>query len=143
MATARRRRGKEAERITIIIVIIIAMLAVIAAILVQVFNTPENNVKSKMDSIASDYYENYFYKNVIKNGTDSNSLNRIMEKYRESGFSRVYFRQLLLYDGQKYANDTPLITKYCDENSSFVIIYPDPPYGKTDYHTQFYYSCEF
>lgn len=138
-----RRRGGEAERITIIIVIIIAMLAVIATILVQVFSTPERNVKSKMDSIVSDYYENYFYKNVIKNGTTKENLNRIMDKFKEPGFSRVYFRQLLLYDNQKYSNDAPFITKYCDENSSYVIIYPDPPYSKTDYHTQFYYSCEF
>lgn len=140
---ARKKRGGEAERITIIVVIIIAMLVVVAAILVQVFNVPERSVKSRMDSIVSDYYENYFYKNVIKNGTTTESLNRIMDKFKEPGFSRVYFRQLLLYDNQKYSDDTPFITKYCDENSSFVIIYPDPPYGKTDYHTQFYYSCEF
>lgn len=60
MARARKKRGGEAERITIIVVIIIAMLVVAAAIAIQLFNTPERSVKSKIENIASDYYENYF-----------------------------------------------------------------------------------
>ncbi len=138
MARARKKRGGEAERITIIVVIIIAMLVVAAAIAIQLFNTPERSVKSKIENIASDYYENYFYKKIVKNGTTD-----VIGKYKETGFARVYFRQFLLYDNEKYASEAPLIKKYCDENSSFVIFYPDPPYGQTNYHVEYNYSCEF
>ena len=139
----RRRREKEAERITIIVVIVIAMLIVAAATAIRLFDTPERNVKSKMDSVVSDYYENYFYEKLAKASATNKSFDQAMEKYREPGFARIDFNQLFLYDNKKHNDIAPLITKYCDAEKSFVIIYPDPPYGKTDYHTQFYYSCEF
>ncbi len=143
MAYKRKKRGGEAERITIIVVIIIAMLIVIATIAINLFNTPERNVKSKIDDMISDYYENFFYKDVLNNISNESTRSKTLEKYHDAGFSRVYFRQLFLYDNEKYANEAPLIQKYCDENASFVIYYPDPPYGQTNYHTKIYYSCEF
>jgi hypothetical protein len=143
MAYAKKRRSGEAERITIVIVIILAMLSVAVAIAIHLFDTPERNVKSKVDTMVSEYYENYFYKKLIKNGTTDSTLARTMEKFRETGFSPVYFRQLLLYDNGKNSDLAPLVTKYCDENQSYVQIYPDPPYGSTNYHTKYYYSCEF
>ena len=143
MARTRKKRGGEAERITIIVVIIIAMLVVAASVAIQLFNTPERSVKSKMDSIASDYYENYFYKKIINNISDKNARKIAMEKYRTTGFSRVYFRQLFLYDNEKYVNDAPLVKQYCDENASFVVFYPESPYGQNDYRVDIHYSCEF
>ena len=143
MTYARKKRGGEAERITIIIVIIIAMLLVAISIGIQLFNTPERIVKSKVENMAADYYENYFYKKIIKNSVTKESLKETLDKYHEQGFSHVAFRQLLLFDNEKYSELTPLITKYCDENVSSVVIYPDPPYNQTDYHIEYYYSCEF
>ena len=48
-------------RRSIVAVIAIAMLAVILAMLTSFFNDTEALVTHKIETIAADYYENYFY----------------------------------------------------------------------------------
>ena len=131
-----------AKKISIAI-IIISMLSVVLLLLFVSFSTPEYNTKTKVESIAKDYYENFFYPGITKYGTTEKALTEIMDRYKESGFSTVYFRQLLLYDNQKHADASNLITAYCDENDSFIKIYPEPPYGQQNYHIDYHYACDF
>ncbi len=124
-------------------VIITAMLIIAGLTIFHVFHTPESNTKSKIESIAADYYENYFYKNILNNIADKSSLATVLSKYEKTGFSRVSLRQLLLYDNKKHNSEAPELKKYCDESMTSIQIFPDPPYSSKDYHVSYYYSCEF
>ena len=98
---------------------------------------PEGSIKRQIEAIAADYYENYFYPKLTSSGTKN--LNR----YTSSGFARVSLRQLLLFDNERYKKSAPLITKYCNENKTFVQFFPEPPFNKNNYHAEYHYSCEF
>lgn len=125
----------------IITVIILAMMIVILVVLSFVFNNPEHRVKGIINELVADYYENDMYKSIADvNKTDA-KIKSVIEKYKETGFSNVPLRQILLHKND--AETIEFVTKYCDENKSVIKYYPDEPYGKTNYHTEIYYSCEF
>jgi hypothetical protein len=140
----KKRRDISVIAKNVIVGVIISAMSVVAVMTAfHFFHSPENVTKSRIESIAADYYENYFYKNIIKNVAGNNTLASIMPKYNKDGFSRVSLRQLLLYDDKKHAAEGQAITKYCDEGATSIQIFPDPPYGSKDYHIKYYYSCEF
>ena len=130
----------------IILSIIFAVIIIVAiTLIVAIFLKPENLVKSKISSLASDYYENYFYENLINSEkyNQINNLDEIMGKYQQSGLSSLTLRQLLLYDNQKNSDVAPFLKKYCNEENTYVKFYPEPPYSKTSYRTEYTYSCNF
>lgn len=138
------RKKKEGERDRKIFVIAkrlslavvgLAMMAVVLTLLTISFTKPEKVVTSKIEAITADYYENYFYDRI----KDYNSLNN----YTENGFSKVTLRQLLLFDSERHADAASLLNQYCDAESTYVKIYPEEPFSKTDYHVDYHYSCTF
>ncbi|MBR2659035.1 hypothetical protein IKD57_04115 [Candidatus Saccharibacteria bacterium] len=147
-STVRHSRLKKPDfsrtaRKIIIVVIIITMFAVILFLLFKSFSTPEHIIKAKIETAATDYYENFFYTDITKYGTTEKSLAEIMDRYKDKGFSTVSLRQLLLYDSKKYADARDVVTSYCDENKSYVKFYPEPPYEQKNYRIEYHYSCDF
>ena len=119
----------------VLAVIALAMLMVILALLLKSFMEPEKVVTSKIETIVADYYENYFYDRI----KDYSNL----DNYTENGFSKVTLRQLLLFDSERHANDASLLNEYCDVEATYVRIYPEAPFSKTDYHVDYHYACTF
>ena len=107
-------------------------LIVIISVVTSYYSQPEKLVQSELESLSSEYYENYFYKDV----TDSNAL----AKYEKSGLANITLRQLLLTEHQSATSN---LEKYCDINSTYVKFYPESPYKNTSYHTKFNYSCNY
>ena len=135
------RRIFHTTKRSILTVIISAMLVVILAVLLSTFSSPERVVKSKIESIATDYYENYFYPEITTD--NSTPLSQIMSRYEKPGFAKVTLRQLLLFDNGRYNSAATTLTKYCDENATFIQIFPTSPFSKTDYRIDYHYSCTF
>ena len=128
---------------SILAVIVIAMLVVVAALLFTKFYDPEKAVTKQIETITADYYETYFYPRINNNGTAEKPISEIIARYKDTGFSKITLRQLLLFDSARHANLSDFLTKYCDEEATYVKIYPDEPYNNTDYHVDYHYSCEF
>ena len=124
---------------TIFIVIFIVVVAVISSFLL----TPERRVKASIDSLASNYYENYIYKNLISSPKYSGDINGTMQKYIERGFAPVPLRQIISFSQTTESDSAKLIEEYCDINRTFVKFYPDAPFSSTAYHIDYTYSCEF
>lgn len=120
-----------------ILFVIISMVAIviITTISLVVLN-PERRVKSKMDSLVSTYYEDFFYPKLTKDPKT------VLQKYKDTGLSIVTLRQLL-FDPIGNTEDSKYILSRCDENKTFVRYFPDPPYTKSSYHTEITYSCNF
>ena len=129
----------------ILAVIIMAFAAVIAAVVSSFLLKPERIVKSKLDSLASDYYENYYYEKFANSdqAKSIDNLDSAMSKYVESGFARVTLRQLILHDAETNQSTADYVLKYCDKEGTYVIFYPESPFSRTSYHTEFTYSCAF
>ncbi|MBQ2695263.1 hypothetical protein IJG04_01335 [Candidatus Saccharibacteria bacterium] len=127
----------------ILSIILLASLAVILATIFTITATPENTVKSKIESITADYYENFYYENLITFATTERTLEQIMQPYAEHGFTKVTLEQLLLFDNQRHADSANILTTYCNDTATYITIYPDPPYNRTDYHVNYNYSCNF
>ena len=132
-------------RIITLIIIISAIVLVIVAIIILPFLKPENLVKSKIDTLTRDYYENVIYDDLVISAQQNQkeSFEEIMQKYELHGFSRIALRQLLLNDIDKNAEVAEFLRQYCDENKTFAQVFPEAPYSKSSYHIKYTYSCNF
>lgn len=120
---------------TILTIIGFLMLIMIGFTIFNLIATPEFLVKHKIQSIADDYYQNYFYDSVPeKEG---------LSYYTNSGLSRLSLRQLLLYSDRKYGETTDWFINYCNLDKTSLKFYPEEPYSRTSYHVDYNYSCKF
>ena len=126
------------------ILILIPLLAIIItiAIVCTMLLSPEHQVKNSFESLARHYYENVFYENMLDSNTYSGDPAKALEKYESSGLNPVNLRQLILLDENNNI-DTDYILKYCDSEQTTVKYFPESPYSKTSYHTEYSYSCNF
>ena len=130
------------SRKTAIVVIMVSVVAVSIALLVTLLFTPERNIKGRIEGLSREYYETYFY-DYFTQSIPASNLESVLEKYTERGFSEVPLRQILFYDNGKNAAAAEEIGKYCDLNGTSVRFIPDKPFGATNYHTEYNYSCNF
>ena len=143
VAKKRSRKLFHATKRAVLVVIVLAMMAVILTVLFSNFASPERTIKRKIESIATDYYENYFYDSILSYGTTEQNLQNLLGRYVENGFAIVSLRQLLLFDSERHSESATILTAYCDENTTFIRIYPDPPFSRTNYHIDYHYNCNF
>ena len=139
--TKKTRNGLFAGRPPVSKKLILGIIAIIAVIVISAvcgifLFSNERQVKNQISALANEYYENYLYQDNLASSAD-------LAKYESYGFAPITLRQLLLYDNQKNSGFAPYLTKYCDENTTTIKFYPDAPYGRRDYHTDYTYSCEF
>jgi hypothetical protein len=135
------RKTPDFARLATIIIIVLAMVIVAGTILVFYFTNPERTTKWRIEAIAADYYENYFYPEFVS--SNDKPLEEKMEPFKVLGFSSRTLRDLVLFDNGRYINDMQNLTKYCDEESTTVHFTPVSPYGKKDYTVDYRYSCVF
>lgn len=139
---------------SVITIIITVAIAMVGFTIFNIIATPEHLVKKEIETITADYYENYFYQNILKNNSiyekdvaDPKAAERIMsnilEKYIERGFPRINLNQLLLYDNFKHYSSAELLGQYCNLENTFITIHPEPPFTSKDYRVDYDYSCNF
>jgi len=120
-----------------------AFIAVVIAALSVILNRPENVITSKIESLSSDYYENYLYQEIVNSDQFSGNIDETLQKYVEVGFSPITLRELLLHDTEKTKDIAPLIKEHCDENRTIIKFFPEAPFSKTSYRVNYSYSCDF
>ena len=130
-------------RRVILTVIVLAMMSVILAVLVAVFHNPEAIIESKIESIAADYYVNYYYEKILDNVPSDKSIGELMTKYAKGGFSDVSLRQLMLFDSRRHADAEAELYRYCDPDETLVHFYPEEPFDAKGYRVEYKYACIF
>lgn len=120
----------------VLVIIALTVIIVIATIVAIPFLEPERRVKADITALATDYYENYLYPDDLASSPN-------VSKYETYGFAPITLRQLLLHDHGKNSSHTSFLSQYCDPTATIIKYYADPPYGRTDYHIDYTYSCEF
>lgn len=127
----------------IIGIIVCAIIVVLAALVCSFVFKPENTVKSKIDNLASDYYENFFYERIVESNNSDDAVKKVVSEYKDTGLTPVSLRQLILHDTQKNYEIGKYLKNYCDENNTVAKFYPEEPFDKTSYRIEYTYSCEF
>ena len=78
--------------------IAILFILIIGYLIFSLTYTSENITKSKIEALASDYYENYLYQQIVNS---KENPAKILDEYKKIGLSIVYLRQLLHYKNDK------------------------------------------
>ena len=138
-----KRNKLTVSQIVIIAVISLTLIVSIAGIVIAFFSQPEQITKARISEYASDYYENYLYEKFITSDNFSGDLNTAMEKYKTRGFSSITLRQLILHDLTKTSDYANLLRENCDEEKTTIKFYPEEPYGRNNYRTEYHYVCNF
>ncbi len=144
MMSAKNIKYKEsciAKYITLIIIILSVIIVTVTTVL-AIISKPEEIVKQKFAATISDYYENYLYQKAL-GPTSTKTTAELAKQYLKSGFPSITLRQLLLFDNEKYADSLSTVATHCDENKTFVTIYPEAPFSSTDYRIDYHYACTF
>ena len=120
-----------------ILLIVVGAVRIFYGIYTRV-ETPEAVAKRELANLAQDYYENYYYDKI------DDPTNTLAE-FAETGLPTVYLRTLLAFDNERHAESAQLFRAadyVCDTNSTGAKIFPEEPYGRTDYRVEYKYSCE-
>ena len=126
----------------IIIVLVVALLAGGGVVgFCAWYFQPKLAVEREMETLTRDYYENYYYDEIMNNGGGVKAL----EEMVDYGLPSVKLRKLLLFDNQRHAESAAVFdSKHykCDTNTTWAKIFPYAPYGRTDYRVEYTYGCE-
>ena len=131
--------ASQVKRIVTVFVVICISLVAINAVASAYFN-PKTLIERELSSLAEEYYEDYLYQRLIGERTGDEIADEL-KSYKEVGVTNTYLRQLLLYDSGRRKAATSYF-EGCDRNQTYVKYYPEPPYGRQDYHFDIKLSCE-
>lgn len=122
--------------------IMILTITVLVSLAIHFYYSPKMIAKRELQSIARDYYENYFYNNMI-NSIRGKTPAEIFEKYEKNGFAKVKLRQLLLFDNGRHEKSMKYFDDYkCDQDETEVLYKPKEPFGAKDYTLEISPVCE-
>jgi len=126
-------------------VAVIAIVAIIVVLICFVFNkSNEAELNKNFEIIGRKFYEENYYNGT---GKDDKARAKFLEKFKDSGL-RINLDNLSRYEftdenGKKYEFVNKKTKNECDKEASVVVIYPQEPYGKTDYIIDAKLSCGF
>lgn len=118
------------------------MMTAICGAFYLIYFDDQNVVNRKIESMARDYYTDYYYANMLENSLNV-AAKDILSKYADTGLPIVPLRQLLLYDNGRNADEREYLEKFCDTNETYIRIFPKSPYDKHAYHFDVKLSCNF
>lgn len=126
--------------------IVICIVVVLMSLIINSYFEPSKVAERKINELAEDYYENYFYDNFVKSIPAGQSLEEAMSEMAETGFAKVLLRHLFLFDNgrnQDYAKYFNTAGYTCDRNTSYIKITPEAPFGRKNYKVERALSCNY
>lgn len=129
-------------KVALMAIVLVSASAIIVSLLSLAVLDPEKRAKIALEQIAKEYYTEYLYPRLI--GTKT-SPEEALKVYTETGVPKVFLRQMLWYDGAKNQNKAGVFANdylNCDTNHTGVRFYPEAPYEKEDFRTEYYWSCD-
>ena len=126
--------------------IIICAAIVLMCLVVSTYYEPAKVAQRKLEDLAADYYENYYY-DKFTSSLKGQSIESAIAELGDTGFAVVPLRHLLLFDNERNSDYSKYFDNsryYCDRSLTTIKIYPDAPYGRTDYHVEYNNtSCKY
>ncbi|MBR4830453.1 MAG: hypothetical protein IKZ96_01630 [Bacilli bacterium] len=103
--------------------------------------TDEQRIERKLNKMAKDFYEKCYYDELVEQKGSASDAIEYLKDYKDKGLKVSYSSLKEYYDefGSKM-NYTEL--SVCDEDNTYVLIYPKSPYGKTDFTVGYKLNCK-
>lgn len=132
---------KKVGKVIAIILLIIVILALGYLVYSYVYGgTQEQKIERKLKKMASDFYKDCYYDELVEQkGSASNAI-EYLKGFEKKGLKVSYSNLKEYYDEYGRMNYTEL--SVCEEDNTYVLIYPKSPYGKTDFTIGFKLDCE-
>lgn len=129
--------------------IIVSVLIVILVLLLCYFiifrkTSNETELKNSLNEMGKTFYENFYYEQV---GSSSEEKIELLSKFTTIGI-KIDLENLGRYENGEFSKDidqfkNSLTGNQCNKTNTKVIIYPQSPYGKTDYKVEAKLDCGF
>lgn len=132
-----------AKRFAAIIIAVCSVLVLLNVAASAYFN-PKTVVEREISALAKEYYEDYLYNNLI-GSREGAAVAEEMKRYKDTGVSNTYLRQLLLYDSGRRKEASGYFNQKnfkCDHNKTYVKFFPEEPYQKENYRFEIKLFCE-
>lgn len=133
-------------RIVVTVLVIVCVAIVFADLFATKYCTPDKVAARKLEAMARDYYENYYYDKFVASIPADTTLEEAMSNYTSGGFAKVYLRHLLLHDNEKNQGNEryfDTVSYICDKNETAIKIIPIEPFGKKDYTITYNFACNY
>lgn len=125
----------KARKIAVVIVIL-CFLGAGALIFARSYFAPEAVAERAFESLAKDYYENYFYENFFGKMEKTE-----IEKYVDRGAEPIYLKELLNHNDRKDEAAFSQPNYECDTNKSFVKYFPEGDFTREEYRVEYNLIC--
>lgn len=124
--------------------IIICAVIVLMCLIVNTYYDPAKVATRKLEELAKDYYENYYYDKLLEEIGEEGLVEQF-ESLNGKGMANVPLRHLLLFDNarnEEYGKFFDNTRYHCDRSETNVKIFPEEPYGRQDYSVEYTTVCE-
>ena len=144
------------KKIIGIIIAAVVLVAAIAAGLIFFLNrSNEEELTANLNKIGKQFYEEFYYPSQAKSQED---VKAFVKKFEKTGIkinleniakiSKVDKELVASFNATKADVSASVSNKKenkdaCDAKSTYVIIYPEKPYGKTNYRIETHLECGF
>ena len=128
-----------AQKVILVILALVVLAVGTMTICAIVFDT-KYQVEREIENLAETYYKEYFYPGM---SSGNNEMSEVLGKFSESGFAPVTLRQLILTNSNISKERADWIRKYCDQETTKVVFYPEQPWEADSYRSEISYSCNF
>ncbi len=131
--------------------LIIGALAVLLVVVLvgfgsKAFGSQEKKLSQKLEVVGKDFYENMYFNHITANKSDE-EVEEFFTNFTETGI-KVDLDNLSRFDEEKYPK---LLEEFvnkktkeaCHVRTTKAIIYPEAPFGKTDYTLDTELDCGF
>ena len=133
-------------RENLVVILAVVVIIVLAVLLLKVVSrkTNQSTLEKNFELIGRRFYEEYYYNGT---GKDEKARVKFLSNFKDTGL-RINLDNLMRYEftdekGNKYEFVNKKTKDECDKTESVIVIYPQEPYGKTDYVIDAKLSCGF
>lgn len=133
----------------------IVVIGIVVALIIILGGNKEKKLNANLNALGKQFYEEFYYPSQAKSQED---VKAFVKKFEKTGIkinleniakiSKVDKELVASFNATKADVSASVSNKKenkdaCDAKSTYVIIYPEKPYGKTNYRIETHLECGF
>lgn len=131
------------KKIGIIAGAAVVVIAIVVGLILFLNRSNEKQLNANFTKLGKQFYENFYYPSQEKSQED---VKAFVKKFEKTGIKVNLENIKKISKIDKKLVDSLINSKTkkeCDAKDSYVIIYPEKPYGKTNYKIEVNLECGF
>lgn len=131
------------KKIGIIAGAAVVVIAIVVGLILFLNKSNEKQLNTNLTKLGKQFYENFYYPSQEKSQED---VKEFVKKFEKTGIkvNLENIAKVSKVDKDLVKSMVNSKTKKdCDKSESYVIIYPEKPYGKTNYKIEVNLECGF